>query len=287
MGLKGIWYDMFTLFHVNVGLSDILDIAVVAFLVYELIRLINQTHTAQIAKGILVLIFTFVVAKICDFRTLQWLINSVMSFGLIAVVIVFQPELRRALEQVGRTNFFGMQLFRSKVNPADLREVWQNAIVSVCDAAEQMSDTRTGALMVLERRTNLSEIIKTGTILNADITPEILETIFYEGTALHDGAVVVRDGRIEAAGCVLPLSNNLEIGKDMGTRHRAALGMSENSDAVVVVVSEETGIISMAKNGVLIRRLDRQNLFNMLQGDMVPPQTEEKKQPFWRKKHES
>ena len=284
MGLKGIWYDMFTLFHVNVGLSDILDIAVVAFLVYELIRLINQTHTAQIAKGILVLIFTFVVAKICDFRTLQWLINSVMSFGLIAVVIVFQPELRRALEQVGRTNFFGMQLFRSKVNPADLREVWQNAIVSVCDAAEQMSDTRTGALMVLERRTNLSEIIKTGTVLNADITPE---TIFYEGTALHDGAVVVRDGRIEAAGCVLPLSNNLEIGKDMGTRHRAALGMSENSDAVVVVVSEETGIISMAKNGVLIRRLDRQNLFNMLQGDMVPPQTEEKKQPFWRKKHES
>ena len=143
--------------------------------------------------------------------------------------------------------------------------------------------TKTGALMVLERKTNLSEIIKTGTVLNADVTPELLGTIFYVGTPLHDGAVVVRDGRVEAAGCFLPLSDNLEIGKDMGTRHRAALGMSENSDAVVVVVSEETGIISMAKNGVLIRRLDRQNLYNLLEGDIVPPAPEEKKQPFWKK----
>ena len=144
----------------------------------------------------------------------------------------------------------------------------------------------TGALIVLERGSNLSEIIRTGTAINADVNPEILGTIFYEGTPLHDGAVVVRDGTLKAAGCVLPLSDNLEIGKDMGTRHRAALGMSENSDAVVVVVSEETGIISLAKNGVLIRRLDRQNLFNLLEGDMVPPAVEEKKRPFWRRKHE-
>lgn len=202
------------------------------------------------------------------------------------MVVVFQPELRRALEQVGRTSLFGMQLFKGKADPGDLRAKWQSAIVAVCDSAEQLADSRTGALVVLERRTNLSEIIKTGTVLNADITPEMLGTIFYEGTPLHDGAVVVRDGRIEAAGCFLPLSNNLEIGKDMGTRHRAALGMSENSDAVVVVVSEETGIISLAKNGVLIRRLDRQNLFNLLEGDMVPPAVEEKKRPFWRRKHE-
>ena len=217
---------------------------------------------------------------------MAWLINSIMSFGIIALVVVFQPELRRALEQVGRTSLFGMQLFKSKADPGDLRAKWQSAIVAVCDSAEQLADSRTGALVVLERRTNLSEIIKTGTVLNADITPEMLGTIFYEGTPLHDGAVVVRDGRIEAAGCFLPLSNNLEIGKDMGTRHRAALGMSENSDAVVVVVSEETGIISLAKNGVLIRRLDRQNLFNLLEGDMVPPAVEEKKRPFWRRKHE-
>lgn len=263
-----------------------MDILVVTFLIYEAISLVRQTRTAQLAKGIIAVLLAYAVANLLGMRTLAWLINSIMSFGIIALVVVFQPELRRALEQVGRTSLFGMQLFKGKADPGDLRAKWQSAIVAVCDSAEQLADSRTGALVVLERRTNLSEIIKTGTVLNADITPEMLGTIFYEGTPLHDGAVVVRDGRIEAAGCFLPLSNNLEIGKDMGTRHRAALGMSENSDAVVVVVSEETGIISLAKNGVLIRRLDRQNLFNLLEGDMVPPAVEEKKRPFWRRKHE-
>ena len=255
--LQSIWYNFILNVKGNFNpIVDLLDILVVTFLIYEAISLVRQTRTAQLAKGI------------------------------IALVVVFQPELRRALEQVGRTSLFGMQLFKGKADPGDLRAKWQSAIVAVCDSAEQLADSRTGALVVLERRTNLSEIIKTGTVLNADITPEMLGTIFYEGTPLHDGAVVVRDGRIEAAGCFLPLSNNLEIGKDMGTRHRAALGMSENSDAVVVVVSEETGIISLAKNGVLIRRLDRQNLFNLLEGDMVPPAVEEKRRPFWRRKHE-
>ena len=152
-------------------------------------------------------------------------------------------------------------------------------MVAICDAAEQLSDTRTGALMVLERVNNLDEIIRTGTPLSADVIPEMLGTIFYEGTPLHDGAVIIRDGRIVAAGCVLPLSNNLEMGKDMGTRHRAGLGMSENSDAIIVVVSEETGIISLAKNGVLIRRLDRQNLFNLLQEEIIPPETAEEQAP--------
>ena len=138
-----------------------------------------------------------------------------------------------------------------------------------------MSDTRTGALMVLERNNNLDEIIRPGTPMHAAVIREMLGTLFYEGTPLHDGAVVIRDGVIVAAGCVLPLSNNLEMGKDMGTRHRAGLGMSENSDAIVVIVSEETGIISMAKNGVLIRRLDRQNLFNLLQEEIVPPAEDE------------
>jgi diadenylate cyclase len=284
--LKNIWHQLIDTFSIKVGIVDVLDILVVAVLIYGCIQLVRQTHTAQLAKGILVLLVVYLVARSTGMRTLTYLIEGVMSFGLVALVVVFQPELRRALEQVGRTKLFGIQLFRPKADPSDMRTIWQNAVVAVCDAAENMSETRTGALMVLERRTNLSEIIKTGTVLDADITPEMLETIFYVGTPLHDGAVVVRDGRIEAAGCFLPLSNNLEIGKDMGTRHRAALGMSENSDAIVVVVSEETGIISLAKNGVLIRRLDRQNLFNVLEGDIVPPAPTEKKQPFWRKKHE-
>lgn len=261
---------------------DIIDIIVVAFIIYNVIGLIRQTHTAQLAKGILVLIAVYVVAYLTDMRMLKYLINGVMSFGLIALVVVFQPELRRALETVGRTNIFGMQLFRSRsIATGDLRSRWQNAVVAICDAAERLSDTQTGALIVLERQTNLSEIIKTGTMFDSDVNSEMLCTIFYEGTPLHDGATVIRDGRIISAGCFLPLSNNLEIGKDMGTRHRAALGMSENSDAVIVVVSEETGIISLAKNGVLIRRLDRQNLFNLLDSDIVPPPAEENKKSAW------
>lgn len=295
LGTQSVWYSLINSIKASLPSwpINLLDILVVAFLIYEVIALVRQTHTAQLAKGILVLLLVWLVANLTGMRTLKWLIDAVMSFGLIVIVVVFQPELRRALEQVGRTDFFGVQFLRSRnPDPGDLRTRWQAAVVAVCDAAERLADSRTGALIVLERRTNLSEIIRTGTVLKADVNPELLGTIFYAGTPLHDGAVVVRDACIEAAGCFLPLSNNLEIGKDMGTRHRAALGMSENSDAIVVVVSEETGIISLAKNGVLIRRLDRQNLFNLLEGEMVPPAPEEKKKPFWanlglgRKKHE-
>ncbi len=260
--------------------ADILDILIVAFVIYEVLRLVRRTRAGQLAKGAIVILLVFMLAKAFNLRTVSWLLDSLLQVGFIALVIIFQPELRRALEQMGRTDRWAANLFRSHRMDDTLRGKWQTAMVAICDAAEQLSDTCTGALIVLERHSNLSEIIRTGTPLNADVNPEMLGTIFYEGTPLHDGAVVVRDGMLKAAGCVLPLSNNLEIGKDMGTRHRAALGMSENSDAVVVVVSEETGIISLAKNGVLIRRLDRQNLFNLLQEDIVPPEEEEKKPSF-------
>ncbi len=265
---------------------NILDILLVAFAVYQIIRLIRKTRAAQLAKGAVVLLLLYGLAYMFRLRTVVWLMNSVLQIGFLALIVLFQPELRRALEQVGRTDKWAANLFRSHKDDPSLRAKWQNACLAICDAAEQLSDTNTGALIVLERKTNLSEVIRTGTPLNADVNREMLGTIFYEGTPLHDGAVVVRDGVLKAAGCVLPLSDNLEIGKDMGTRHRAALGMSENSDAVVVVVSEETGIISLAKNGVLIRRLNRQNLFNLLQEELVPPeQKENEKQPFWRRQH--
>lgn len=286
--MNSLWHDFVYVIQAA-DWRDLLDILVVAFLIYEVIALVRQTHTAQLAKGVIVLLLAYFVARIASMRTLTYVIDGVLNFGLIAMVVVFQPELRRALEQVGRTSAWGKKVFRDKA-PDDLRGRIQMAAVAVCDAAERMADSRTGALMVFERKTNLSEIVKTGTVISAGVTPEILGTVFYEGTPLHDGAVLIREGRLEAAGCVLPLSGNLEIGKDMGTRHRAALGMSENSDAVVVVVSEETGIISLAKNGVLIRRLDRQTLFSLLEGDVVPPAPEEKKQPFWvfwRKKNET
>lgn len=273
----------------TIGITDIIDMAIVAFLIYELIALVRQTRAAQSIKGILVLLFIYAVVKATGLLTLGYIMDASLQFAAIALVVVFQPELRRMLEQMGRTSVLATSLFKShQEDDGDLRRKLTKAIAGVCDAVERMSDSRTGALIVFERRSNLSEIVKTGTPLHAIVTPEALGTIFYEGTPMHDGAVVIRDGMIDSAGCFLPLSANLEISKEMGTRHRAALGMSENSDAVIVVVSEETGIVSMAKNGVLIRRIDRQNLYNMLVSDIVPPLPEdaEKKKPFWRRKHE-
>ena len=255
--------------------SDTLDILIISFVFYQLIQFARKSRAGQLVKGIALLILFYGFAVLLDLRTVTWVLNNVVTVAFTAAVVIFQPELRRALERMGQTTVWANRLFGNRRTDPSLRGVWQSAVVAICDAAEQLSDTRTGALMVLERRNNLDEIIRTGTPMLADVIPEMLGTIFYEGTPLHDGAVVIRDGVIVAAGCVLPLSNNLDMGKDMGTRHRAGLGMSENSDAIVVVVSEETGIISLAKNGVLIRRLDRQNLFNLLQEEVVPPEETE------------
>ena len=265
-------------------LRDLIDILVISFVFYEIFQFARKSRAGQLVRGVVLLIVSFALAYLLELRTVRWVLNTFLQIRFIAAVVLFQPELRRALERLGQnTNWAGM--FNLRRSDPSLRGVWQNAVVAICDAAEQLSDTRTGALMVFERNNNLDEIIRTGTPLSANVIPEMLGTIFYEGTPLHDGAVIIRDGRIVAAGCVLPLSNNLEMGKDMGTRHRAGLGMSENSDAIVVVVSEETGIISMAKNGVLIRRLDRQNLFNLLQEEIIPPEdeAEQKKEAPWAK----
>ena len=257
-------------------LRDLVDILVISFVFYEIFQFARRSRAGQLVRGVVLLIVSFMLAYLFELRTVRWVLNNFLQIGFIAAVVLFQPELRRALERLGQnTNWAG--LFNWRRSDPSLRGVWQNAVVAICDAAEKLSDTRTGALIVLERNNNLDEIIRTGTPLSANVIPEMLGTIFYEGTPLHDGAVIIRDGRIVSAGCVLPLSNNLEMGKDMGTRHRAGLGMSENSDAIVVVVSEETGIISLAKNGVLIRRLDRQNLFNLLQEEIIPPQDEAQK----------
>ena len=255
--------------------SDTLDILIISFVFYQLIQFARKSRAGQLVKGIALLILFYGFAVLLDLRTVTWVLNNVVTVAFTAAVVIFQPELRRALERMGQTTVWANRLFGNRRTDPSLRGVWQSAVVAICDAAEQLSDTRTGALMVLERRNNLDEIIRTGTPVNSAVNLEVLGTIFYEGTPLHDGAVVIRDGVIVAAGCVLPLSNNLDMGKDMGTRHRAGLGMSENSDAIVVVVSEETGIISLAKNGVLIRRLDRQNLFNLLQEEVVPPEETE------------
>ena len=256
-------------------LRDLIDILVITFAFYQLFLFARKSRAGQLVRGLVFMLVCFALAYLLELRTVRWLLNNFLQVAFIAAVVLFQPELRRALERLGQSANWASKFFSFRRADPSLRAVWQSAVVAICDAAEQLSDTNTGALLVLERNNNLDEIIRTGTPLSANVIPEMLGTIFYEGTPLHDGAVIIRDGRIVAAGCVLPLSNNLEMGKDMGTRHRAGLGMSENSDAIVVVVSEETGIISLAKNGVLIRRLDRQNLFNLLQEEIIPPEPAE------------
>ncbi len=254
----------------GIRIVDILDIIIVSFLFYGVFTLVRKTRVAQLAKGILLLVFASFLASELNMRVLSDILSTLLQFGVLALIIVFQPEIRRVLEQIGHTNIISLDMFRKRSNNEERRLQTTRAIAAVCDAAEQMSASRTGALMVFERKSNLAEIMGTGTLVNADPTIELLNTIFYEGTLLHDGATILRDGRVAAAGCVLPLSANLEISKEMGTRHRAALGMSENSDAVVVVVSEESGIVSLAKNGVLIRRLDRAALYKILSDDLLP-----------------
>ncbi len=251
-------------------LADLLDIAIVAAMIYYLLGLVHKTRAGQLAKGAVVVMLIYGIAFAAEMRAVSWIMENVLQVGFLAIVVLFHPEIRRALEQMGQTDTWTAKLFHNQHSDPSLRGKWRSAIIAICDAAERLSDSHTGALIVLERRTNLSEIVRTGTIVNSEVNTGVLGTIFYEGTPLHDGAVIIQDGTLKAAGCVLPLSNNLELGKDMGTRHRAGLGVAENSDAVAIIVSEETGIISVAKNGVLIRHQERQGLYSLLETEMIP-----------------
>ena len=271
-------------------LVDLLDILIIAFLIYQLLGFVNRTRAGQLAKGALIVMAVYLVANILNMRTVTWLLNSLLQVGLLTLVVLFQPEIRRALERMGQTDQWAYRFFnKNRYNDTSLKGAWRSAIIAICDAAERFSETKTGALIVLERNTNLSEIVRTGTPVNSAVNLEVLGTIFYEGTPLHDGAAIIEDGRIKAAGCVLPLSNNLDLGKDMGTRHRACLGIAENSDAIAIVVSEETGIISMAKNGVLIRHFDRQTLYTRLIDEMIPkePVVEKSTADTWKDRAKS
>ena len=252
-------------------LVDLLDILVIAFLIYQLLGIVNRTRAGQLAKGALLVLVVYLVANILNMRTVTWLLNSLLQVGLLTLVVLFQPEIRRALERMGQTDQWAGKLFNMKgrYNDPSLKGAWRSAIIAICDAAERFSETKTGALIVLERHTNLSEIVRTGTPVNSAVNLEVLGTIFYEGTPLHDGAAIIENGRIKAAGCVLPLSGNQGLSRDLGTRHRAAVGMSETADSVLVVVSEETGAISVAIGGMLKRHLSPEILQKMLESELL------------------
>ena len=234
----------------SVGFTDIIDIAIVAFFIYKALQFIKETRAEQLVKGLLALVVMTFISELCNFYTLNWILKGTMQIGVIALVILFQPELRRALEYVGR----------SKIMPSNFmvldKEKAKQLIAEIVRAVESFSASHTGALIIIERETALNDIIETGTTVDAEVSAELLGNVFYEGAPLHDGAVIVRGDRLIAAGCMLPLTQNKNLNKELGTRHRAGIGISEISDAISIIVSEETGIISMAIDGKLSRFLD-------------------------------
>lgn len=248
----------------SIKITDIIDISVVAYLLYVLLGYIKKTRAQQLFRGILLLIAFFLLSEIFNLSLLNWLFTRLITVGLIAVVIVFQPEIRRGLEQLGRRGILNRQL-RNLGN-----EDIYAAVHRLVDAVDDFSSTRTGALIVIERETMLNDIIETGVVIDAEMSVRLLGNLFYEGSPLHDGAVIIRGVKVYAASCVLPLTERQEIGKNLGTRHRAALGLSEVTDAFVIVVSEETGAISVAQNGEFRRFLDLKTLEKMLLDIYIP-----------------
>lgn len=264
-GLHGIWDTTFGIF----GLEDALDILIMAYLIYHGVKLVRETRAAQLVKGIGIMFLFYFISRLLKLKMLSFLMDNVLQAGLFAMVVVFQPELRRALEQVGRSRISKLPMFSSGLSEQEQQNRWTRFIEALLEEAPSLSRQRIGALIVIEMETKLGEIIKTGTIVDADPSAELIGNIFFPNSPLHDGAMIVRDGRIHAAGCFLPLSDNSEISRELGTRHRAALGMSEVSDALVVVVSEETGYLTICHNGHLERGISMEKLHSVLSSALL------------------
>ena len=241
----------------SMSFTAIIDILVVAFIFYKGYMLIKETRAEQLLKGIAFIIILIPISAILNLSMLYFILSKTLTIGIISVVIIFQPEIRRALEHLGRSAFEDKHGFVDK----EQRNIYVNEIVN---AVSNLADSKTGALIAIEQGTGLGEIISSGTIIEAKITSNLLENIFVVNTPLHDGATIIGKDKILAAGCVLPLTNNKEINKKLGTRHRAGIGLSEISDALVIIVSEETGIISLAINGRLTRNYDKDRLRSIL-----------------------
>lgn len=249
-------------------LSDLLDILLVAVVIYEGIKLLRGSRTFQLIKGIAFLAVIYLLVKVCQMEASEYLLSVLFENGLIILVVLFAPEFRKFLEKFGRQSIKDISIFNFK-NGIDYEKTINNTVNDFCKASADMSETKTGALVVFEKSNSLQEIAETGTIIDAKSSAELFNGLFFKNSALHDGAVIVREGRILAAGCILPLTQNNTLASELGTRHRAAIGMSEQGDAVVVVVSEETGKISVARNGQLKRDVAHGELREILLGELL------------------
>lgn len=254
--------------------ADILDIAILAFLIYKMLWMLRKTSSGRVLRGIMILILAMGLSSAIRLTATTFLLNRLVEWGILVLVILFQPEIRRFLERVGSSRL-GFSFAPSQRAAMDM----ESAIAETVSAYSDMSRDKVGALMVFERQNLLDDVIKTGTVLDCAVSSELLKNIFWNKAPLHDGAVIVREGRIVGAGCMLPLSGNVNLSRDLGMRHRAGIGMSEHSDAVVVIVSEETGSISAAVGGMLKRHLAPETLERLLRNELMADAEEEKRSP--------
>ena len=249
----------------TMSFTDLLDVLIVAYLIYRVIWFVRLTNSYNLAKGVVLILIALWLSYIFQLTMINFLLRRTVELGLIALLILFQPELRRLLERMGRG-------FSSKRNVS--APVMEDAISQTVLACTEMSSSRTGALLIFERKEKLNSIMTTGTVINSDVSAELIKNLFYNKAPLHDGAVVIREGRIAAAGCVLPLTQSTNLSKELGMRHRAGIGLSEQSDAVVIIVSEETGAISVALEGMLKRHLNGSALEKILHSELIREEEE-------------
>ncbi len=244
----------------TMGIADVIDILIVAYLLYRIFLFVRSTNSYNVAKGVLLILVALLLSYVFDLRMIYFILSHAVEIGLIALVVLFQPELRRLLERIGRS----VSASRAVAIPE-----LETAIAETVQACTDMSASRTGALIIFQRDVSLNSVMATGTIVNADVSAELLKNMFFNKAPLHDGAAIIRDARLAAAGCVLPLTGQTNLSKDLGMRHRAGIGLSEQSDAVVVIVSEESGAISVALDGKLKRHLNGEKLNEILHKELV------------------
>ena len=273
---KEIFSTFFNLVS-TIQYSDVLDMALVAFLIYKIITFVRKTNSSNVVKGIVIILAALWVSSLLNLTVINWLVGKAFEMGVLVLIVLFQPELRRILEQMGGSDLAGH--FGGKTLGPKATEY---AITQIVTACRDMSRDRVGALIVFERKTSLDGYIKTGTLVDAAPASELVRNIFYPKSPLHDGAMILRSGRIASAACMLPLSNNTNLSRDLGMRHRAGVGMSERSDAVVVIVSEETGAISVAIDSMLKRHLAPDTFDKLLRNELLP-NTEPKRRRLFRK----
>lgn len=285
--LLDIWNKLVALIYSYDFIIDTIDILLVAFIAYKLIKFMRESRALHVVKGIILILIAYFIIKTLGMQASTFLFEMVMSSFILVLVILFAPELRHALESVGRSRFSVLRLlgFANRTTVSQSRQ--KKAALEICKACNDMSEKKIGALIVVERDIALNEIASTGIKLDAAVSKELLQSIFFPNSSLHDGAVIVRDGRVHAAGCILPLTKNTDISSELGTRHRASIGVSEQSDAVVVVVSEETGQISVVNKGVLQRDVSDGVLIEFLTSFFDPETAQSRKKlTFYRNKGE-